>query len=57
MNDILENLESAFQLISKIPVAGDYVDAMAMARAKLRTVHNEIQKMELAKTEEETESN
>lgn len=56
MSDILGTIESAFQLISKIPVTGDYVDAMAMARAKLRTVYNEIQKMESDETGKQSEN-
>lgn len=46
MNDILKELDSAFQMISIIPVSGDAVDAMALVRNKLRKVYAELKKMD-----------
>ena len=36
MNELVQDLEYAYKMISSIPVSGDAVDMMAMARAKLR---------------------
>jgi hypothetical protein len=38
-----QNLEKAFELLSKIPVAGQYVDIMAAARSELRTAYKQIE--------------
>ena len=46
MNDILNELKSAFQVLSSIPVQGDAVDYMAVVRAKLRKVYTELEKIE-----------
>ena len=45
MNEILKELNSAFQIVSTIPVTGDSVDAMAAVRSKLRKVYAEIEKI------------
>lgn len=45
MKDILNELDSAFQLIASIPVSHNNVEIMATAKSKLRTVYAEIQKM------------
>ena len=42
MDEILNELNIAFQAISSISVAGEAVDAMALARAKLRNVHSKL---------------
>lgn len=49
MEEILRELNEVFQLISGIPVTGDSVDAMAVARGKLRHIHAEIKKIEKEK--------
>lgn len=46
MKEILKELDGAFQMISIIPVSGEAVDAMAVARNKLRQVHAELKKMD-----------
>lgn len=51
MDEILKELNEAYQAISSIPVTHDAVDAMAVARAKLRKIHIELSK----KKEEVTE--
>lgn len=40
MNEIQKQLDKAFTLISAIPVSGDVVDIMAMAREHLRSAYN-----------------
>lgn len=35
MSDLIQELEQAFQMLSTIPVCGDAVDRMALARAHL----------------------
>lgn len=44
MDDILQDLEVAFKAISSISVSGDAVDAVALARTKLRKVYSELSK-------------
>lgn len=46
MNDMLKNLEVAYQMISAIAVSGDAVDLMSAARAKIRSVCAELDKVE-----------
>lgn len=46
MTEIMKDLDQAFNIISSIPVSGNAVDAMAVARNKLRHVYAEIEKME-----------
>ena len=50
MNDILQELETAYQAISSIPVSGNAVDAMALARVKLRNVHEKLKEIDNSKT-------
>lgn len=45
MDEILQELDFVFKTISGIPVTGDAVDAMAVARAKLRKVYAELKNM------------
>ena len=45
MGDIIKEIQEAYQAISSIPVTGDAVDAMAVARAKLRKVYTELNNM------------
>lgn len=45
MNDMLKDLETAYQMISAIAISGDAVDVMAAARAKIRTVCVALSKM------------
>lgn len=54
-NELLNEIDSAFIMASRIPVTGDSVDAMAVVRAKLRKVYEAIAKMddEIAKASEE----
>ena len=53
---IMEKLDNAYSFLSKIPVMGEAVDYMAMARQELRAVYAEVAKPELEKplTEAET---
>ena len=46
MKDLMKEINEAFIMISRIPVTGDAVDAMAVARAKLRKVHEELEKLD-----------
>lgn len=46
MTEIMKDLDQVFNIISSIPVSGNAVDAMAVARNKLRHVYAEIEKME-----------
>lgn len=45
MTEIMKDLDQVFNIISSIPVSGNAVDAMAVARNKLRHVYAEIEKM------------
>ena len=45
MKDLMKDVDSAFRMISSIPVSGDAVDAVAAARAKLRGVYTRLEKM------------
>ena len=45
MGELIKELHEAYQVISSIPVTGDAVDAMAVARAKLRKVYTELTNM------------
>lgn len=57
MKDLMRNVDSAFQAISSIPVSGDAVDAVAVARAKLRSVYQKLEEMavEIENKEEPSE--
>ena len=46
MSEMVQDLEYAYKMISSIPVSGDAVDMMAMARAKLRKVCAELKEQE-----------
>lgn len=46
MQTILKEIDSIFKMISSVPVTGDAIDVMAAARAKLRRIHGELQKMD-----------
>ncbi len=43
-DELLHDLDVAFRMISSIAVSGDAVDAVAVARAKIRKVHEELSK-------------
>ena len=45
MKDLMKDVDSAFRMISSIPVSGDAVDAVAAARAKLRGVYMRLEEM------------
>lgn len=57
MKDLMKDVDSAFRMISSIPVSGDAVDAVAAARAKLRSVYHklEVLAVEAEKKEETSE--
>lgn len=46
MNELLKDLEVAYQMVSAIAVSGDSVDLMSAARAKLRNVFAELSKLD-----------
>lgn len=43
--EIQNELKKALALLSRIPVVGDSVDAMAAAKAKIRSVCAEVEKI------------
>lgn len=45
MEKLLKELDTAFGLISSVPVSGENVDVMAAARNKLRGVYAELKKL------------
>lgn len=45
MDEILKEIDAAFQLISSIPVTNDSVDKMAVARSKLRNAYAQLTEM------------
>lgn len=53
---IMEKLDNAYSFLSKIPVMGEAVDYMAMARQELRAVYAEVSKPELEKPLKEAET-
>lgn len=55
MKDLMKDVDSAFRAISSIPVSGDAVDAVAVARAKLRSVYSKLEEMAAEAKKEETE--
>lgn len=55
MENILKELDMAFSLISSIPVSGEAVDTMAVARQKLRGVYAELKKLSAEKETKEAE--
>lgn len=56
MRDIMKDVDSAFQMISSIHVAGDAVDMMAVARAKLKDAYRKLEEkaVEIESKESET---
>lgn len=48
MEELIKEVEAAFQLLSAVPVSGDNVDVMAVVRNKLRNVHAGLKKLEEA---------
>lgn len=58
MNEMVQELEFAYRMISSIPVSGDAVDMMASARAKLRKVSAALKEAALKEQEnKEADSN
>lgn len=53
MDEILKELESVYQTISSIPVTHDSVDAMAVARSKLRKVYAQLKEVNVESTGKE----
>ena len=45
MKEIMDSINTAFKAISSIPVTGDSVDAMAVARAQLRKAYAEAERV------------
>ena len=43
-----QKLEQIFELLARIPVAGDAVDIMAAVRGELRALHREVRAEEIA---------
>lgn len=50
--DKLKELNEVYKLISSIPVSGDAVDALAIAREKLRNIYHEIKSADEEKEHE-----
>lgn len=48
MKEMMKELDNAYKLLSAIPVSGDYVDVLAEARVKLRTVYHWMEEQEEA---------
>lgn len=53
MDEILKDLESVYQIISNIPVTHDSVDAMAVARSKLRKIYAQLKETNAESTRKE----
>ena len=51
MTEVKKQLEEVFQIISTIPVAGDHVEGMAAAKAKLRTAYLLVEQADIKKEE------
>jgi hypothetical protein len=51
MDELMKELDVAFRMISSIAVSGDAVDAMAVARSKIRKVCEELSKIETVEEE------
>ncbi len=49
--ELQAEVDKVFALLSRIPVTGESVDAMAAARAKLRKVYAEMGKLEVKENE------
>lgn len=46
LNETTKRLDKAYKLISGIPVTGDAVDMMALARMELRAAYAAVEEME-----------
>ena len=57
MNEVKKHLDTAFQLISTVPVKGDAVEVMAAARANLRAAYQLLDKQKEPGTEDPEEVN
>lgn len=55
MKDLMKELDSAFRMLSSIPVSGEAVDLMAGARNKLRNIYSELKKMDSEHADEQTD--
>lgn len=53
MDEILKELETVYQTISSIPVTHDSVDAMAVARSKLRKIYAQTKEVNVESTRKE----
>lgn len=53
MDEILKELEAVYQTISSIPVTHDSVDAMAVARSKLRKIYAQMKEVNAESTGKE----
>jgi hypothetical protein len=53
VENVLKELDSAFRIISTIPVAGDHVEGMAAAKAKLRAAYLLVEQAERENKEAE----
>ena len=53
MTEVKKQLEEVFQIISTIPVAGDHVEGMAAAKAKLRAAYLLVEQAERENKEAE----
>ena len=53
MKEIMDSINTAFKAISSIPVTGDSVDAMAVARAQLRKAYAEVERIKSKQTDAE----
>lgn len=54
MKELMEELDYAYRLVSSVPVAGDAIDAISEARARMRNVFNELKRM--GEAEEKTDA-
>lgn len=55
MNDLMKQLDTAFALLSKIPVSGDAVDYMALARQSMRAAYQIAEKLPDTQDKEEND--
>lgn len=55
MNEVKKHLDTAFQLISTVPVKGDAVEVMAAARANLRAAYQLLDKQKEPETKDPEE--
>ena len=57
MKDILKDIDETFGMISRIPVTGDSVDIMAVARTKLRNVYTKLRNLDTVESNDSLEQN